>query len=282
MWSLATDEASARTDSNLPYMYAPLIKNGVQHSFSLLKKHCAVVSEPVRKRALIKIPGADGDIDLLENMLEKPIYERRKITETFMLMRYNAEHGIMFPSANAEWSAIISELKNFFNAYIGQIRIVLSEDKSYYYKGRISAAVVAPEAHRAFVKITADVEPYKYERYRSDQPWIWDDFSFVDGIIRDYSDIEISYAQGNDYMTFDIPVRNCDIQPLFRANSTVEAESDIKVSIDATTWYDAGFSSYTPINGITLAGSRIKNTVRHLYIKGNGHRIGIRVQGKTL
>lgn len=281
MYTLATDEAKGRVyDSGQPEMYAPLIKDGEQRAFHLLKKSTSV-SEPVRKRDIVKIFGTDDDVDLLENLIDRAVYERRTITEEFVLLGQNAESGNIYPADRKEWAGLISELKNYFNSVVGQQRIVLSEDPGFYWVGRIAASIAEMEKHRAVVRITAEVEPYKYERYSSVQDWFWDDFSFIDGIIRDYRNIPISHDEGQ-YMTLLVPMRTRDVAPDFlREVGSSDDEDDVQVSIDGEHWYDCAFSSWTAIPEIRLAGAR-KITDRYLYFKGNGHKINVRMRGATL
>ena len=283
MYTLATNEVKARKQTGAPVMFAPLVQNGVTHAFTLLKKNSPAVSEPVRKRDIVDILGADGDVDLLENLLQRPIYKRRTITETFMLLCQNSESGHYRPAKKDSWSALISGVKNYLNFIIGPVRIVLSEDRSYYYTGRISAAVDELEAYRAILTVTAEVEPYKTERYNSTEPWIWDDFSFIDGIIREYIDIPISH-ETDGYMEFNIPVRTKDCVPKFRHETgSSDTESDVQVRVAGDeAWHNAAFASYTPIDGVVLKGSHIYGTERTLQIKGNGHKICIQMRGETL
>lgn len=282
MYSMATKEAKERVwVSGYPEMFAPLVKDGVRHAFTLLKKTSPKVSEPVRKRDLVKIIGQDGDTDLLENLLGRPVYERRTIEEEFLLLGQNAESGNIYPADKAEWAGLISLLKNYFNGIIGQVKIVLSEDPGFYWEGRVSAAINELERYRAIVKIKADVEPYKKERYSSVQHWIWDDFSFIDGIIRDYGPVTVTHEE-NEYMTLPVPMRNRDIMPEFRKGGNGDAENAVQVSIDGVTWKNASLSSYGTIDGIVLEGKRIFGEVSNLYLKGNGKDIYIRMRGETL
>lgn len=281
MYTLATKKAKERVyASGQPEMYAPLVKNGEQRAFHLLKKSTSV-SEPVRKRDIVKIFGTDDEVDLLENLIGRAVYERRTITEEFVLLGQNAESGNIYPAEQNEWAGLISELKNYFNSFVGQQRIVLSEDPGFYWVGRIAASISEMEKFRAVIKITAMVGPYKYERYSSVQNWYWDDFSFIDGIIREYGNIPITHEEGQ-YMMLRVPMRTLDVTPDFlrEVGSSDEAD-DVQVSIDGENWYDCAFSSWTAIPEIKLDGAR-KITNRYLYFKGNGHKINVRMRGATL
>ena len=305
-WSLATKTAKNRVGTQSTEMYAPLF-NGVDSTqkpcFHLLKMKAPVVSEPVRKRDIVDIFGRDGDIDLYENLLQKPIFERRTIEEQFILLGQNAEIGNYYVGSDREWAGLISQLKNFFNSHCGQMRIVLSHDPGFYWLGRVSAAVDDLGGYRAVIRITANVEPYKYERYHSAEPWIWDDFSFIDGIIREYGDITIEHTdtatdeQNNEYgyMTLEIPMRLRDVVPKFFAFGAVGAVvsyGDVQVSLDNENWYDVSITGYDDpmtqgtAHQLQLTGSRQPYMEsRTLYIRktvDDERHISIKMRGGTL
>lgn len=288
-WSLATKTAKCRDETGaaqLPEMYAKLTVGEHQEAFHLLKMKHPVVSEPVRKRDIVEIFGRDGDIDLYEKLIPRPIFERREIEEQFLLLGQNAESGDYYVGNYREWAALISQLKNYFNSFTGQMRIVLSHDPGFYWEGRVTASIDELEPYRAILTITADVEPYKYERYHSAEPWIWDDFSFIDGIIRDYSNIPIVHNAGtnnSEYMVFAIPMRLRDVVPQFLASG-----SGVKVSTDLVNWYDVIYGDDADFaeNGIQLTGTRSPYfDERPLYIKntsGESRTISIMMRGATL
>ena len=212
MWSFATDEAAERTvEQGGGAMFAPLVKDGITHAFTLLKKSHPVVSELVRQTDEIKIIGRNGKIDLLNALLDAPVFDNRTITEEFVLMANESGAGDYRISDPKEWAELTSQIKEYFNSY-KKFRIVLSHDRGFYYLGTLTASV-EPERYRMIIKITADVEPYKYERYSSVEPWIWDDFSFIDGIIRDYSEITMDE---NHSAKLDIPMRTGNVVPRFK------------------------------------------------------------------
>lgn len=259
IYSLRTRTAKGRVYfSGQPEMYAPL-----NNSFTLMKKTHPSVSEPVRKRDIVEIFGRDGDIDLYETLIDRPIFERRTIEEKFILLGQHAESGNYYIGDPSEWAMMISQIKNGFNSHSSQMRIVLSCDPGYYWQGRCEASIDELEPYRAILKIKADVEPYKYERYNSAEPWIWDDFSFIDGIIREYGNIHVINDRITNDMVFSIPVRLRDSVPLFRAKGVGVAAGDVQVSLDGVNWYDVpvGTPGLPTKNGDTyqlqLEGSQI-------------------------
>lgn len=283
MWSLGTAEAEKRAQSSdpaLPDMFAPLIKNGAYRAFTLLKKDNPEISEAKPITDKVKIIGKNGTPDLLKAILPHPVYENRKITETFVLLQNGSGRGNYHVGDYHEWMAMVSGIVNYFNTFRGDFRIVLSHDPGWYWLGSVTASAV-PDGHRAIVTVTADVEPYKYERYDSTEPWIWDDFSFIDGIIRDYGEITVTHGVG-EYMTFPIPVRGRDCTPKFKRVTASDADSAVQVSIDGVNWYDAAFEDYAAIDDIVLIGGRLFGETRDLYMRGNGKKISIKMRGESL
>lgn len=267
-WSLRTKTAKAR----VPFEDAPDMYGPGTHCFTLMKMKHPEVSEPVRKRDIVEIFGRDGDIDLYEKLINKPIFERREIKEQFLLLGQNAESGNYYVGDHREWAMMISQIKNFFNSHRKQMRVVLSDDPGYYWQGRFTAAIDELEPFRAILTVTADVEPYKYERYDSSGPWLWDDFSFIDGIIRDYGDISVENDPVTHDMVFSICVRLRDSVPLFMAKGENVQVGDVQVSQNRRDWYDvpvgtpglptAGGNTYQ----IQLEGSQVV-TPRYLYFR---------------
>lgn len=257
MWSLAVKTAKQREIGDVSAeMYAPL-DDGTVHAFHLLKKTHPHVSEPVRKRDIVEIFGRDGDIDLYESLISKPIFERRTIEEQFIVLGQNAESGNYYAGSYREWAGLISLLKNFFNSHTGQMRIVLSHDPGFYWLGRVTASVDELEPYRAILTITADVEPYKYERYHSAEDWVWDDFSFIDGIIRDYRNIPVvnDKYDGVDagYMSFEVPMRLRDVVPKIVApGGGVQVT---KTPWDSESWVPVPTKDPVEIDGIQLTGA---------------------------
>lgn len=280
MWSLNCDTDHTRIRTvDAPEMIAdvePLGEDFV-HAFTLLKKSNPEISEAKRKRDIVSVMGSDGNIDLLEGMLGYPVYDRRKFTESFVVLSTQSDERTVSPADRMEWAAIASRVTNFLNSHIGQFRIAPSDDKGFYWLGRVSASL-KPDGYRAIVTIEADVEPYKLEKYHSCEPWLLADFSFIDGIERDYGNIEIA---ANSTETLEIPVRDMNMTPEFMVTEFEGGNTDnVQISTDGTTWYDAAFDGFTATE-LTIQGSptpasrflQIKNntnTAKHIYVKVRG------------
>lgn len=181
----------------------------------------------------------------------------------------------------SEWNSYISDIEQFFAPgnppESKKMRIIESEDRSFYRIGEVTATIKEIEDYYALITIRAVLDGKKYERYHSAEPWVWDDFRFSDGFIRDYNDIAVSHESGS-YMTLKIPVRTDDITPEFKRVSPTDEDNDVEVSIDGTAWESAAFEDYDDIDGITLPGSINTGEERELYLRGDGKHISIRMR----
>lgn len=184
---------------------APLVYGGVEHAWRLVKKDATAVTEPKRKRDITSILGADADIDMLENLTQNAVYETRTLTDTYLLLSRQSDADHITVADAGEWESLLSEIKNFLNGIVGKTRIINSRDRGFYWLGRVTAALDSKERYRAFITITAEVEPYKYERYDSTEPWQWDDFDFSCGIIREPTDYTLHIDAG-DFAILNVPM----------------------------------------------------------------------------
>lgn len=133
---------------------------------------------PEPKTAAVEIPGADGVLDLTDYFGDTR-YNNRTIT---MVFTDKAPYKQRYPNQTVGANALHGK----------NMKICFDEDPLYYYQGRISVQEYAPQGATRTVTITADCEPYKYLVDEGAEPWKWDPFSFIDGIIRYYGEITVS------------------------------------------------------------------------------------------
>ena len=88
-----------------------------------------------------------------------------------------------------------------------RVKVIFDDDMGYYYVGR---ATVVPDYDRkgqiGTFTVTIDAEPYKYSIVDSLEPWKWDTFSFVDGVIQGYSDIVVNGSREVTLSGSELPV----------------------------------------------------------------------------
>lgn len=170
------------------------------------------VAPPEPKTQYIQIPGRNGDIDLTELLSGYTIYNNRIIT-LVLGGKKNPNH----------WNSFMS---GFLNEIHGKkVKIVFDDDKDYYYIGR---AVVKPDYARgneiATFTVEINAEPYKYQILSTTEPWLWDPFSFVDGVIRNYTDIVV---QGS--LIYRIIGSEMPVIPIMEVDVPMQVEFEGKV-----------------------------------------------------
>lgn len=125
---------------------------------------------PDPKTEKVEVTGADGVIDLTEVLTDDIKYKQRKLSFTFTII-----------DVMNSWSSILSAVTNYIHGK--KMKILLDWDKNYYYEGRCEVNQFKTNKRLATIVIDAEVDPYKLEVNSTSSPWIWDTFSFVNGII---------------------------------------------------------------------------------------------------
>ena len=126
------------------------IKFGDYHSYDdfhliLASKEIGAPSVKTRK---IEIEGADGDLDLTD-FFGEPKYE-------------NVTHKFTF-STMEQLMQFLNQFSIIKNALHGKkMRIILDDDPSFFYVGRLHVSSFTYEKGIGTVSIEADCEPYKY------------------------------------------------------------------------------------------------------------------------
>lgn len=94
------------------------------------------------------------------------------------------------------WDASERRLKKLHGR---KVQIVVDEDPTGYYYGRlhVDEPEYDSEGGKAFYTVTADLEPFKYDFNTTIEPWLWDPFSFIDGVIRSYGNKTVSGTSKN-------------------------------------------------------------------------------------
>jgi hypothetical protein len=87
------------------------------------------------------------------------------------------------------WSNIYSEILDYLHGR--QMKLILDEDSSFYYEGRFQVNEWKSDKKTSTITIEGNVEPYKYEKYSSLDDWLWDEFNFENGIIREYKELRV-------------------------------------------------------------------------------------------
>lgn len=157
-----------------------------------LKLETIQLSFPEAKTDQVDIPGSNGVIDLTE-VNGRVCYKNRTMTLTFSL-----------DDDYVEWHLLSSRIAKELHGKM--IKCILPDDPNYYYEGRFSIDSKKTNDVITDIVITGDVHPFKLDVYSSSEEWLWDPFSFEDGIIRSYHDIEISGTTSVSVIGSEMPV----------------------------------------------------------------------------
>lgn len=148
------------------------VRFGTKHSYDdfglVLQKKDLSLPEP--KTEKIEVTGRNGAIDLTESLVDEVTFKNRTITFTFVVL-----NGLLY------WSKALSELTNYLHGR--KMQIILDADKTFYYYGRCTVDKFESKQRLATIVVKCDVEPFKIEVNGAGMPWLWDTFSFVNGII---------------------------------------------------------------------------------------------------
>lgn len=148
------------------------VRFGTKHSyedFGLILQS-KDLSLPKPKTEKVEVTGRNGAIDLTESLVNEVTFENRSITFTFVVL-----NGLLY------WSKAHSELTNYLHGR--KMQIILDADKTFYYYGRCTVNEFKSNKRLATIVVECDCEPFKIEVNSAGMPWLWDTFSFVNGII---------------------------------------------------------------------------------------------------
>lgn len=89
-----------------------------------------------------------------------------------------------------EFLSIHSQFQNKLHGK--KVKMIFSEEPGFYWIGRVSVKDVDPYGILRSINIEVRAGPYKYEINSSADDWLWDPFSFVDGIINECKDLVVN------------------------------------------------------------------------------------------
>lgn len=140
-----------------------------------------VFNQPKPKYSFLEVPGADGVLDLSESLANRVLYGNREGSLDFIVAN----------DYRKSWAAGHSQFANWLHGR--RLRVVLDDDKSYFYEGRFSLDEWRSNNDGTWsnIVISYSLDPYKYSINTSMEEWLWDPFSFEDGIVYRYNYIVV-------------------------------------------------------------------------------------------
>ncbi len=185
----------------------------------------ATIGEPEVNTHIVEVPGRSTPLDMTEILFGRVTYKSRPLSFTFAIIGdcanwsgmssklknlfhgkavkvvasydpgwyWNKSRPLSFTFAIigdcANWSGMSSKLKNLFHGKA--VKVVASYDPGWYWKGRATVAATKEEKRVNSFVISVQAEPFKYSSVNLTERWRWNPFSFRDGIIREYGNMQI-------------------------------------------------------------------------------------------
>lgn len=146
--------------------------------YGLYLEHMDCVQPPEPYVYSLSVPGKNGKIDLSDTMAGYPTYKNRLITLTFAGKR-----------KYTEWPTILSKLMTAYHNK--RVKLIFDDDTAYYYMGRANITNQERALSIGEITIEVDADPYKYDLISSLDDWLWDEFDFETGIIREYKELTV-------------------------------------------------------------------------------------------
>lgn len=165
------------------------------------------IGTPQQVLKYIDVIGRNSPIDVSDALIGRPTYSHREIK-----LKCGTIH------LRNSWDDIISDLRNKIDGRI--VNLIFDNDKDNYWHGRIHLTEF--DRFREIGTFTLEMpkaDPYKYERLKASEPWLWDIFSFVDGVIRSFGEVKVDGTA-----TMQIPSGHMYVVPEFQVSTTTEIQ----------------------------------------------------------
>lgn len=156
------------------------------------------IPEPDVKLQRIDLPFASGSIDLTDSTGETPYNDRDGIEFEFVIQ-------------DGDYSGWDTTIQSLAMAIHGQkLRLISDNDTAYYYNVRLHVDYDKSFKQWGTITLTGTAEPFKYSIIASHEPWLWNPFNFVNGVILSTSDIVVDGTT-----TVTIPAGGIKTSPSF-------------------------------------------------------------------
>lgn len=197
---------TARKYHSMTFTYAnewddPVKKHGQINTWDdwhLIPSSRPVFDQPKPKYNFLEIPGSDGVLDLSESLANRVLYNNREGTLDFIVAN----------DYRNSWAAGHSQFANWLHGK--KIRAVLDDDRGYFYEGRFAIDEWRSNNNGTWsnIVLSYNLDPYKYAINTTMEPWLWDPFSFEDGVIYKYDYIPVGKTGSGRAATTTVKVFN--------------------------------------------------------------------------
>ncbi len=145
----------------------------------LIPKSRPLFNPPAPKTYFVDVPGGMGSLDLTELHTGSLTYKDRSGSWEFYVQ-----------NGYGDWATRYSEIMEYLHGK--RMKAILEDDPEYYYEGRFSVNAWKSDSYWSIITIDYQVKPYKRHYLRLGDDWLWDSFSFENGVICALSDLTVN------------------------------------------------------------------------------------------
>ena len=172
------------------------------------------ISSPKIKENRISVPGANGSINISSpDVNGNPIYED-----------VEGDFNLFKSVSDAELSDLREILLGKYNGRT--VQVILPFDPTHYYEGTLTFGSMS-QFNSGKIPLHLKAFPYKFEIADSLGGWLWDSFSFENGIARDYSELFVDEEAEYTIIGSPLPVSPTFIVEVYM-NETITMQLDGK------------------------------------------------------
>ena len=144
-----------------------------------------VIQPPPLKTNTIDVPGANGSVDMTEILTGRPLYENRTGSIDFYVDNSAEEYCGKITDEDIpgayRWDYAYDKILNSIHGF--RKKVILTDARSYYYEGRVSINSYKSDKLTGTISLDYDLEPFKMSVNSTTEPWLWNPFDFIHGII---------------------------------------------------------------------------------------------------
>lgn len=211
------------------------------------------ITEPVPITSFIDVPGRKTKLDATESLFGTVTYENRTLT-----------FGFWMEATWQQWMNMTSKIQTAIGGKWCKVILDIEPDKYWMGRVTVTSSMSADTPTLCFFNIVVDAEPFKYLENTPGADWLWDPFSFRDGVVQNLNNIQVSGSKTQAVIGTDRP-----------ATPTVTATADMKVAVDGKT-YDLKANEPKTLDAVV-----VYKTTKNFVFTGTG-KATISFRGETL
>lgn len=196
-----------------------------------------VIEPPPLKTNTIEVPGANAVIDLTDVPRGFPTYGNRTGSLDFYVDNSDPSY---------DWAAAYNNMKSFFHGF--KLKMYLTDDASSYYYGRWTVNSWKSNKTISTISLNYDLDPFMYSMFSTTEPWLWNPFDFLNGIIPVGQEDFIGLSAPSEKYYMHEVVGAMPVSPTFTVTSGGPVKVQVWNSYNSKWTEEVTVSSGTPVN----------------------------------